>query len=107
MPVNGSLPATAAEFTSTASIASVKVGSDTGSDISAYNLGKVSVKVLHVANGGVPFGFAAHLIGSLSGREDVGSKFSLRKITTAAALDAQLAKEHLTLTGTDLLISII
>ena len=107
-PANGAaLPGTLAEFSSQSSIASVKIGADTGTDLSAFILGKVTLGLVHVSNGGVQFGIAAGSIAALSGRTDQGAKFNLKKLTTEAALTAQLAKQKISLAGTDLLISII
>jgi hypothetical protein len=107
-PANGAaLPSTLAEFSSQSSFASVKIGTVTGTDLSADRLGTVTLGLVHVSNGGAQFGIAAASIAALSGRTDQGAKFNLRKLTTEAALTAQLNKEKITLAGTDLLISII
>jgi peptidyl-prolyl cis-trans isomerase A (cyclophilin A) len=107
-PAGGAaLPSTLAEFSSQSSISAVKVGTFTGSDLSAYVLGKLSLGSIPVSNGGVQFGVAAASIAALAGRTDQGGKLNLKKLTTEATLTAQLAKEKISLAGTDLLISII
>jgi hypothetical protein len=107
-PANGAaLPSTLGEFTSQSSIASIKIGTITGTDVAAFTLGKLSLGLIHVSNGGVTFGVAAASIAALSGRSDLGAKFNLKKLTSQAAVTAQLAKEKITLAGTDFLISVI
>ena len=104
---NASLPASLAEFTTQSTIASVKIGALTGSDISAFAIGKAAFGLVHLANGGVPFGIAATSIASLSGKTDASTKFNLKKLTSQSLVASELAKEKLTLTGTDLQILII
>ncbi len=70
-PANGAaLPSTLAEFTSQSTIASVKIGTVTGTDLSAFALGKVALRLVHVSNGGVKFGVVAGTFAALSGRTD-------------------------------------
>jgi hypothetical protein len=107
-PANGAaLPSTLGQFTSRSSIASIKVGSFTNSDVAAFALGNLSLGSVDFLNGGTPFGVAAASIAALSGRNQLHAKFSLKKLTSPAAVTEQLAKQKTSLAGTDLLITII
>jgi len=116
-PADGAtLPSTLGEFTSQSSIGSIKIGStpngQTGdfnsAEIAAFSMGKVNLGTVDfLNNNGTPFGIAATSIASLSGRNEFGVRFSLKRPTSQSAVTEQLSKEGLSLAGADLLISII
>ena len=101
------LPTTAAEFTAPSAVNSVTFKTDAGTDIAASTLGKLNLGALTVSNGGTHFGVAAHTLASLTARPSTGGRINLRRVTSAATLSTQLAKNKVNLTGTDLTIGII
>jgi hypothetical protein len=96
--VSPNLPATTADFGNTAQIRSVTLHrsaagpSFTGSNIAAYQLGNVILGTVQMANGGTPFGLAAHSIQSIT-LTDQATNHSLHasNIPTTTAFSSLLA----------------
>jgi cyclophilin family peptidyl-prolyl cis-trans isomerase len=85
-------PTSTADLTQPAEIGSVKVKTSyTGSVLVATVIRTVKLGTLTLANGGVPFGFAADKIGTISGRTDANQKFALRSPNDQAAANNQLS----------------
>ncbi|HEX8911313.1 MAG TPA: peptidylprolyl isomerase [Humisphaera sp.] len=85
------LPTTLAELVEPAAILSLKSKSTGNVVVAARNLGKISVGTLATANAGTPFGFAADVITSLSGKTDGGQKFAVKNAADQSNADAALA----------------
>jgi hypothetical protein len=99
------LPATAADLSSAATIASVslrprgkvKIGFQ-GSDIAAANIGTLGLSTTEVANNGVAFGVAGESIGRLTVRDLTNRRtLAFNNVHDAAALAAQIAAQKLNL----------
>jgi len=103
---NGGLPTALSEFTSDATISSVKASSTAGTDIAAFTIGKVALGSVQTNNGGVPFGLAGATIAQATGIASLnGKKFNFKKLNNEATVAADLAK--LGITGTDFTITIV
>jgi hypothetical protein len=107
-----SLPASAADFATAASIASLRLGSDprraafANSTIAASHLGELSLGRIQTNNGGAAFGVAANSIKLLQGIDiTTGHAFRLTNVASTAAAAAALAAQHIN--PQDFLISII
>jgi hypothetical protein len=99
------LPTAASDFVSPAQIRSVSlhphgknVVGFVNSEVAASNVGILAMGTTRVANGGTPFGVAAHSLGRLTGR-DLTHKQNLAfsNVTDAAALAQQVAARNLNL----------
>jgi hypothetical protein len=100
------LPAALGDFTSHATISSVKANNTVGTDIAAFTLGKVALGSLQTNNNGVQFGVAGATIAQVTGIASLnGKKFNFRKLNNPATAAADLAK--LGITGTDFTIAIV
>ena len=87
---SNALPAGVGDFASQATIASVSVKASTaGSNVAAFNLGKLALGQVNTNNGGVPFGLAADKIAAVTGSLSTGVRFSLKKLTSPADVASQ------------------
>jgi peptidyl-prolyl cis-trans isomerase A (cyclophilin A) len=85
------LPTSTADFTSQATIKSIKVKTAfSGSTVVASTIKTVKLGTLTLANGGVPFGFAADNIGAITGRTDANKKFAVRSPNDQTQANNQL-----------------
>ncbi|HEY8748984.1 MAG TPA: VCBS repeat-containing protein [Tepidisphaeraceae bacterium] len=98
----GTLPVSAVDFVSNASIANITLGGDprrttfTSSTISASQLGSLNLGRIQTANGGAPFGVAATSIKLLQGTDITTNRaFRLANIASTAAASASLAALHI------------
>lgn len=100
-----SLPATASDLSTTASIASVtlrprgkvKVGFD-ASDVAAADIGVLALSTTQVSNGGIAFGVAAEDIGRLTARDLTNHRqLAFSNIHDATTLANQISAENLNL----------
>lgn len=89
LPDGGVLPSTLADIGAAAiaalSIKNKAAVSFSNSNIAAGRIGKLDLGVIQVDNGGVPFGFAADSVASLSVLETGGSSLKLSKLDDPAA----------------------
>ena len=89
--LGAALPTSTADFTSQAVIKSLKVKTAfSGTTVVASTIKTVKVGTLTVANGGVPFGFAADKVGTITGRSDSDKKFAVRSPADQTAANNQL-----------------
>jgi len=98
----GTLPVSAVDFVSNASIANITLGGDprrttfTSSTISASQLGALNLGRIQTANGGAPFGVAGTSIKFLQGNDITTNRaFRLANIASTAAASASLAAIHI------------
>jgi peptidyl-prolyl cis-trans isomerase A (cyclophilin A) len=93
-------------FTTAATITAITLGRGgfSNSLITAQSLGRLTLNGIFSANGGTPFGVAAHQILALTATVD-GKRLTLNRVTTAAQVTAAVAKAKITLN--DLLIRIV
>lgn len=91
------------DFVATASIKSVRLGepllskSFVDSFIEAYQINSLALGAINISNNGSPFGIASHDVTSLTGSVSPGQLFALRNLTSAAAVESQVAAKRLTL----------
>ena len=104
LPPGQGLPTAASDFALPAQIHSVTLGrsptlpSFSNSIITAESLGNMTLGTIPTANGGVPFGLAAHSVTSVAGTDLTSHKdFRLINLTSPQALATQLAAKGLNL----------
>lgn len=91
------------DFVATASIRSVRLGepllskSFIDSSIDAYQINSLALGAINISNNGSPFGVSSFDVTSLTGSVSPGKLFALRNLTSAAAVQSQVAAKHLTL----------
>lgn len=96
-PTLTTLPTSLADLAQPATLNAMKIKGAYANTITvARFIGKASVGSVTLANGGVPFGFAADTVASLSGRTDLGQKFAIKKADTQADVDSALTGATLT-----------
>lgn len=84
------LPAGVGDFASQATIASVSVRASTaGSNIAAFNLGKLALGQVNTSNGGTLFGLAGDKAAAVTGSLSTGVRFSLKRLDGPADVTAQ------------------
>ncbi|MDB5292582.1 MAG: hypothetical protein JWL69_3823, partial [Phycisphaerales bacterium] len=103
LPIGQELPTAAGAFSAQDIITSVKIGKGKGaatyvnSAIAAAQIRSATLGKVQFANGGAPFGIAAHNIASLTATDaSTGKTFTLKKLSTEAAVMAQLAAKGIT-----------
>ena len=103
---NGGLPTALSEFTSDATLSSVKANSTAGTDIAAFTVGKVALGSVQTNNNSVPFGVAGATIAQVTGTASLnGRKFNFKRLINEATVAVDLAK--LGITGRDFTITIV
>lgn len=91
------------DFVANASIRSVRLqqpllsNSFATSTIAAYQIGTLALGRIQSANGGLAFGVGAHDVGALLGSILPPRTFGLRKLTSAAVVQAQVSAQRLNL----------
>ena len=84
------LPVGVGDFASQATIASVSAKASTaGTNIAAFNLGKLALGQVNTSNGGTRFGLAADKVASVTGSLSTGVRFGLKKLDTPADVATQ------------------
>lgn len=104
LPSGQLLPASASDFASAATIASLTTRSSAKepgfveSFVAAQTLGPLDLNQIESSDGGVPLGFAAHFIRSLTGADLLGTQtFALHNLDSPATLLAQVTAQKLNL----------
>ena len=90
------LPSVTTDFIAADTITSLRVAqSFVNSDVAAENLGNLSLGVVQLANGGTPFGLAAHQIANLIASAG-GRKLRLHDVISAAQVTSALSAQGIT-----------
>jgi len=102
------LPTTPDEFTSRATLSSVKSKTTASTDIAAFTVGKLALGSLTTSNDGVPFGIAGATVAQVTGIASItGRKFNIKKLNNQALVTAALVKLGITGPGVDFTIVIV